>query len=508
MPQSHDTLPASYPKPLCLRNAECARLSTLPYADLPSFTDWLTHGVKQGQRLISLFTLPEGKRQRLIAALADDKRGVIHAMSTEVSDAYPSLTAKLPQAHLFERIVHEETGLVPQGHPWLKPARFSKVNGPHVGDMDFYRIEGGDVHEVGVGPVHAGVIEAGHFRFQCLGEEVMHLEISLGYHHRGVNTLLREAGSPLSPRMLPLLEVVAGDTTIAHAWAYCSLYESFTGTFASPQGQVLRALALEFERLANHTGDLGAISGDAGFFPVPSYCGRLRGDWLNATAVLCGNRFGRGFVRPGGCGYSLDKRLVDDLKKRVSSTARDVEGATHLLWHSNSFLARVSDIGRLERADAEAVGLVGVAARASGLPRDVRRTHPLNDVPLLPPVPVQEHGDVHARAFQRQQEIAESVAFCNRMLETFLDSPTEEACLPVKGPMQENSIAFALVEGWRGEVCHAAITGTGNTFKSYTIVDPSVHNWIGLALVLRGQQISDFPLCNKSFNLSYCGHDL
>ena len=500
---------ASYPQPLCLRNAESARLSTLPYADLAAFTDWLMHGTKEGQRLICLFALPEeDASHRLIAALADDRKGVLYSMSTELSGPYPSLAARLPQAHLFERILHEELGLVPEGHPWLKPARFSHTDGPHVGDMEFYQVEGEEVHEVGVGPVHAGVIEAGHFRFQCLGEEVLHLEISLGYHHRGVDALLREAGTPLSPRMLPLMEVVAGDSTIAHAWAFCSLYETFTDTFASPQGQVLRSLALELERLANHTGDLGAISGDAGFFPVPSYCGRLRGDWLNATAVLCGNRFGRGFVRPGGCGFSVDKRLVDELKKRIADTARDVQGATRLLWHSNSFLARISDIGGLERADAEAVGLVGVAARACGLPRDVRRTHPLPGVPIPPSIPLQALGDVHARAYQRQQEIAESVSYCQRILETFLHSPDGEACKPVKGPMKENRIAFALVEGWRGEVCHAAVTGAGNTFKHYSIVDPSVHNWIGLALVLRGQQISDFPLCNKSFNLSYCGHDL
>ncbi|MDL2267477.1 NADH-quinone oxidoreductase subunit C [Desulfovibrio sp. OttesenSCG-928-G15] len=503
---------------LHLKNGACAPVDAVPVHAFTSFVLWLTAAIRSGGRVASFFAVPHtslsGKPanlapeqpHRIFAVLADDQKGRISLAATDVAGQYPSLTRRIPALHLFEREIHEQYGIVPEGHPWLKPVRFDRPDGPKIGMMDFYRVEGEEVHEVAVGPIHAGVIECGHFRFQCLGEEVLHLEISLGYHHRGLQNLLQQAPDK---RTLPLMEAVAGDSTIAHAWAYCTIVEALADLPLSPRGQVIRSLALELERLANHTGDMGALSGDVGFLPSSSYCGRLRGDWLNMTALLCGSRFGRGLVVPGGTAFDLDVELVQELKKRIAATGRDVLGAIALGWHSPSVMARLAGIGTVPEETAVSLGLVGLPARACGLPIDARHSHPLSGLPLPPELVLGDSGDVRCRATVRHKEIARSVSYAKRMVTEYFDDDDSRA-RPRNSkiaPMGD-SICVCLMEGWRGEICHTAITDSRGSFLAYRVVDPSFHNWMGLAVALRGQAISDFPLCNKSFNLSYCGHDL
>jgi len=358
------------------------------------------------------------------------------------------------------------------------------------------------VHEVAVGPVHAGMIEPGHFRFQCHGEIVYHLEIALGYQHRGVERAL--AGGP-DRRAIHYAETLAGDTTVGHATAYCQGHEALAECPVPARAQALRAIALELERIANHTGDLGALGGDVGYLPTASYCGRLRGDFLNLTAMLCGNRFGRGLIRPGGAAFDLDDERAERLAARLEEALRDTTHAVELLWNTPSVLSRFEDTGRLSRKLCLELGLVGPAARASGVGRDVRYDfasgwYSMTHIPLT----VWNTGDVFARAYVRWLEIQRSAAFIRDQLHALPEGPIRTAC----PGLRPERLVVSLVEGWRGEICHTVLTDAHGRFEHYKVVDPSFHNWIGLALALRDGRISDFPLCNKSFNLSYCGHDL
>ena len=454
-------------------------------------------------------------RLQLFAVLADDRANALFVGRTEVEGAdFPSLARDFPQVQLFEREIAEQFGIVPQDHPWFKPVRYhhswtgrdawqrnpSEPILPAVGD--FYRVEGEGVHEVAVGPVHAGVIEPGHFRFQCHGEEVFHLEIALGFQHRGVERAL--LGGP-STRSLHYAETLAGDTTVGHASAYCQIIEALGSCRMSARSEALRGVALELERLANHVGDLGAIAGDTGYLPTSSFCGRIRGDYLNMTALLCGNRFGRGLIVPGGVGFDLDEARGEELLRRLAVAEKETAVAVNLLWDSPSVMARLEDTGILPRDVAHQLGIVGPAARASGLARDLRCDQPSGIYRFAQiPVSTYDSGDVFARAYLRWLEIQQSFVFIREQIENL---PGGHILSPV-GPLAPRSLAVALDEGWRGEICHVAITDDRGRFARYKVVDPSFHNWPALAYALRGQDISDFPLCNKSFNLSYCGHDL
>jgi Ni,Fe-hydrogenase III large subunit len=498
--------------------------TTLPLAALPrlsyeKFAAEVVTLVGRGDCVVAYFATPAAapaKGHEIYGVLGQAGAGTLSILRGQLPGSFPSLTPQCPALHLFEREIAEQYGLVPEGHPWLKPLRFHAVwagdsdawqrdpgQHPLPGDMEFYRVEGEEIHEVAVGPVHAGVIEPGHFRFQCFGEKVLHLEISLGFQHRGIEQLLVGGPHPATPYQM---ETLAGDTSIGHMTAYAQLQEALAGRPAPPRAQTIRAIALELERLANHVGDFGALAGDIGFLPTSAYCGRLRGDYLNMSATVCGSRMGRGLVRPGGVLFDLESERRQRLLAALAKVVPQTNGAVELFMDAPSVLGRMEGVGAVKAKDGADLGLVGVAGRACGLDNDVRRRFPAPfAVTSGHAVLVEEEGDVWARAMVRQREMVAAIAFVREQLEQGL--PAGKLTTP-QAPLAPSSLGVSLVEGWRGRVAHVAITDAAGRFQRYKVIDPSFLNWPGLALALRNEQISDFPLCNKSFNLSYCGFDL
>ena len=483
-------------------------IPVLPYADFYSLIDnKLT--TAPDAHCVAYYGVPMDGKIRLICCLADDATHLIDVASAvvEPTSVLESLTPKHLDLQLFEREIHENFGVGFSGHPWLKPVRY-----PHnaadrslkMQDYPFYQIDSEELHEVGVGPIHAGIIEPGHFRFICNGEQILHLEIQLGYQHRGVETLFLQKNNLL--QRATLAENIAGDTVIGHSTAFANLWESLCGFEPSRQLQIERAFALENERIAIHTGDLSGICTDIAYQLGNSVFGRLRTPVINYFQRWAGNRFAKGLIRPGKTNFHFTKELAQQWIEMISAYQPDFVEMANQTFDLPSVLSRIERTGIVEPETARKIGMVGMAARASNVSRDVRSSHPWGYYNEIQYQPVTEPvGDVYCRARIRHDEILKSIDLMKQMIDTM--DYTAQPSAPLANAAAD-SFVVSLVEGWRGEICHCAITDANGELKHYKIKDPSFHNWLGLALAVRNNEISDFPICNKSFDLSYSGHDL
>ena len=415
---------------------------------------------------------------------------------------FASLAHDFPAMNYFECELFEQTGVVPERHPWLRPVRTADDWRKNGEPYEFYAVQGEEVHEVAVGPVHAGVIEPGHFRFQCYGEQILHLEIMLGYQRRGVETLLPQRNPA---QQIVLVESIAGDSVIAHATAFCAGIECLAGSTLSLRDHAVRSIAAELERIAMHLSTLSGISIDIGFALPAAAIGNLRTLAINLTAEICGSRFGRGWIIPGGVRFDADDAWIEKAKKVLATIREKFRDAEALLFNSASALSRLEDTGAVTPEAARQIGLVGLAARASGIDRDVRVDFPYGMYRYANvSSTVLESGDVYARAKMRSLEVEQSIEFILEQLDN----------LPAPKPkdreknLRPNAIVVSLIEGHRGEIAHVLLTDVSGKLSRVKIKDPSFHNWQGLSLAVRENGISDFPLCNKSFDLSYAGHDL
>jgi Ni,Fe-hydrogenase III large subunit len=468
-----------------------------------------------GQRLITLFGRPavvgdvsgESADEVLVTAvlLAPDGRLDLLRGHGHHLASYASLTARHPSAQMFERELWEQTGLRPTGHPWLKPVRYEGERQQRMHEHPFFSVRGQEVHEVGVGPIHASVIEPGHFRFMCHGEQVHHLEIQLGYQHRGVEAaLLRRP--PLA--LTPLVETIAGDTSIAYAWGHCAAIEALSGAQVAFESDLVRGIALELERIAMHLVGLIGLATDIAFLQGGASYGRLRTAIINATMRVCGSRFGRGWLRPGGVRFGITDVLRRDLLSTLAAFAKDLAQVNDLMLGARSVRSRFQGVGVVSRQAAADIGLVGLPARASGVAFDLRSSLPgrlYSERPLA--LMTEDGGDCWARLRLRMREIDESLRWLDQVLQ---DTALDLAAPPMAtiGPLWHDTLCVSVREGFRGPVVQALETGPDGRLLHYKVQDPSLLNWFGLALAVRDNEISDFPICNKSFDLAYCGNDL
>ncbi len=483
-------------------------LDALAVADGKGFRRGVLDAIAGGARLVSLFGRRSGDEVVVTALLLLADEGLVALRGkVDAKDGYHALSDGHLPAAVLERELHEQTGVRLPGHPWLKPVRFPTGERAAMDAYPFHTIAGKEVHQVAVGPVHAGVIEPGAFRFLCHGELVHHLEIHLGYQHRGVEARLL-AGE--ARRLAPLVETIAGDTSIAHTWAYAAALEQLCGPHVVDDGvELWRAVLLEWERIAMHLAGLAGLAADIGFLQGATTYGRLRTTAINTTMRLCGSRFGRGAVRPGGVAVRCDASIREAVRAGLALLQRDLPIIDACFAEARTVQHRLREVGVLTAARAEELGLVGMAARASGLARDLRRGAPSGAYASLPIEPVVlDSGDCWARGMLRIAELERSLAWIAAALGTLPEEAPPRPDPLALGAVAPSRLSIVLVEGWRGEVMHAIETDGEGKILHYKVQDPSLRNWMGLQLAVRGNEISDFPICNKSFDLSYCGSDL
>ena len=459
--------------------------------------------------LLYLFTLAERKEWLL---LATDLRG-------EQRD-FPSITPALHAAKWYEREIRDLFGLIPVGHPdmrrlvrhehWPKGSHPLKKDFPWdrrlervQGQYAFRKIQGEGVFEVPVGPIHAGIIEPGHFRFSVAGEPIMQLELRHFWKHRGLEKLFEQQQLT---EAVPLSERVSGDTSVGHSLTYSQAAETVLGMKVPPRARYLRSLFLELERLHNHIGDVGAICNDTAYALAHAHCGRMKEQLMQLNDRLTGSRFLRGVNSVGGVTLDVSALQLTEVVTELDALERDFAAIEKILFANASLTERLENTGILSERIAWDHAAIGVVGRASGIDRDIRRDRPFAAYDQLQPkVVLYRYGDVRARMRIRLDEVHESIRLIREIRRLMPEGPL--TVQPLRQPVP-GEWAVSAVEGWRGEILYMVMAGEQGRIHRCKVRDPSFVNWPAIQWAALGNIVPDFPLINKSFNLSYAGNDL
>jgi Ni,Fe-hydrogenase III large subunit/Ni,Fe-hydrogenase III component G len=467
-----------------------------------------------GLRLALVAAHEDAETFRVVYVLTGPGRREEVVVVVPRGDAWvPTLAALSYPAGRFERELRDLYGIEPRGHPlpqrllrhghwpvgWypmLRDADPEPVFAPDVGSFPFLEVEGPGVYEIPVGPVHAGLIEPGHFRFSVVGETILRMKARLWFLHRGMEKLF-EGRRPADG--IELAERISGDTAVGHTLAYLMAVEDAAGIEVAEPNRLLRALLLELERLHNHVADLGALANDVGFGVANAHAQRLRETLLRLNQATTGHRLLRGALTVGGARVRTlpDPQLLQTVRDEVA----ELVGIT--LGHS-VVLDRFTGTAVLSREQAVALGTLGYVARASGLEADARRDHPFVDPGAAFSTVVEDGGDVLARYRVRARELDMSVTVLLDLLDRLAGGTGSATAVDPPGP----GAGFAQVEAWRGTLAHRVELGQSGVLTRVKVVDPSFFNWPALPVALADTIVPDFPLANKSFNQSYAGNDL
>lgn len=438
--------------------------------------------------------------------------------------SFPSMTPEDQEFAMYEREILTFFGLMPVGHPaperiTLHAENFPKdiyplrkefkwnttITEPKEKEWaTFKKYEGQGVYEIPVGPVHAGIIEPGHFRFSVLGEEILRLEPRLGYVHKGTEKLFETLESN---RQVTLAERISGDSSFHHALAYCQAIESLAGAEVPKRAMYLRMIMAELERLANHYNDLAFIMLDTGLSFGGSQGTRLRERVMQWNERLTGHRFLRGMLTPGGLLKDIPNHELEALKLDLVDLENDFLEVMDAVSESLSLLNRLQNTGRLERTIGEDHGIVGIGARAIGLEHDARADFPYAAYDMVHfSVPTEDGGDVYARYKIREREVHQSFKILHQSIDHIV-SMTGTIIAPL-GNLAPNAHAVGIVEGWRGDIVYFVLTDATGAITRVKVRDPSFLNWQVFPYLVTNDMVPDFPLINKSLNLSYTGNDL
>ncbi len=493
----------------------------LEMIDIEVFEPFIKSKLKHDRNRLGLLSSIDGSE--IFVLMLDPEKGSCSVAISKLSkNQYPAMSGRIPQLHWFERALNDFFGLTPVGHPRLRSNFVENAFDPSLSplrnfpdnlrpeevpprDFRFMKVAGEGIYELPVGPVHAGIIEPGHFRLSCLGEYIQNLELRFGFLHRGLEKTLVE--KPWTKARFAA-ETASSDSACANSLAHATAVEDLLEIEVAERDKLLRTAAIEIERIAMHISDLGGMALDLGCAGVAASLSRLRGEALGLAELLSGSRFLKGYIFPG----SVRTTSVAQIKKMLPiyrSLQEETDFFVNWFLENAQVQERLSGIGKVSKSLALDFGLVGVAARACGIKYDVREVFSHAAFPHAKHSTVlHEDGDCLGRTKVRAMELANSYI----VLDSVLTTLSEMAETQYYGKSPENlapdSIGCGIVESFRGELIHLIFTDSDGKIKRYCIKDPSFNNWTAMAIAARGNLIADFPVCNKSFSLSYSGHDL